>query len=737
MGRKYALNKDELPPMMENFLKCVKLFFTKPLNLERLNPAISNSTWDKAYERIRCYLGFLKTVKNIPSPQLQASIFQNGELVQSYLNYLDVSGLGLEIRTLQHFKETSQSAFALKDFAKENVLVHLSSGDFTFHFQAYKTSKYHGHDEVSIENASGKPFSASTFTKHLKQLFFRLTGTQISINALRSSFITYAYSQTQCSDSLKESIASALRHTRKQSQTTYDRRTANEKKKGALSPAEEFVRASSSAMESRKDYESGDESCSFGIGDFVALAGTSDTDLHQHQTTVVCEVHPPPASNNDDVKSVNHRNRNLLMSPRARNNQKQAQAVQFLPCSLGLAFKCAIRPPREQTQTWMDNRNKNTTKKTRSDLNIFYKWAKTLNETRTIDNIPPDELDKIISHFVVKVCKQNGEQCEPDTLTSYFRSFDRFLREQGKSYSILLDKQFCRSREALSAKRKQLRRFGKGQRPNKALGLSEAQIQQLWQQNQLGNCSSQVLLRTVWFNNTIYFGWRARDEHHRVRFGDFQIREGDGVGGVRYVEWVTERGSKTRTGENEFVPDRPFNPKMFATDGPRCPVKMFTDYMSRRPPDMNYSDAPFYLASIPRPASPIWYKKTATWQALTWLVYERNDSSCWNRRPIHKPFSARRTMISTLRKENVEPLNIIALAGQRNLKSLDSYSEASEEQQHLMSNKISEMIEGEQRKETKNSLKTTSPLASQSNEQESKQGMFHGARFQQLCIELW
>jgi len=54
MGRKYALNKDELPPMMENFLKCVKLFFTKPLNLERLNPAISNSTWDKAYERICC-----------------------------------------------------------------------------------------------------------------------------------------------------------------------------------------------------------------------------------------------------------------------------------------------------------------------------------------------------------------------------------------------------------------------------------------------------------------------------------------------------------------------------------------------------------------------------------------------------------------------------------------------------------------------------------------------------------
>ena len=36
-------------------------------------------------------------------------------------------------------------------------------------------------------------------------------------------------------------------------------------------------------------------------------------------------------------------------------------------------------------------------------------------------------------HFVVKIRKQNGEEFEPDTLTSISRSFDRFLREQGKT----------------------------------------------------------------------------------------------------------------------------------------------------------------------------------------------------------------------------------------------------------------------------------------------------------------
>ena len=34
-----------------------------------------------------------------------------------------------------------------------------------------------------------------------------------------------------------------------------------------------------------------------------------------------------------------------------------------------------------------ENRNKNTTKKTQSDLNVFYRWAKTVNEMRTLENI--------------------------------------------------------------------------------------------------------------------------------------------------------------------------------------------------------------------------------------------------------------------------------------------------------------------------------------------------------------
>lgn len=53
-------------------------------------------------------------------------------------------------------------------------------------------------------------------------------------------------------------------------------------------------------------------------------------------------------------------------------------------------------------------------------------------------------------------------------------------------------------------------------------------------------------------------------------------------------------------------------------------------------------------------------------------------------------------MISMLRKENAEPLDIIALAGQRNMKSLDSYSSTSTEQQKSMSLKLSNYIQAQE-----------------------------------------
>ena len=37
-----------------------------------------------------------------------------------------------------------------------------------------------------------------------------------------------------------------------------------------------------------------------------------------------------------------------------------------------------------------------------SDLNVFYRWAKTVNETRRLEEILPEELDKLLAHSFLK-----------------------------------------------------------------------------------------------------------------------------------------------------------------------------------------------------------------------------------------------------------------------------------------------------------------------------------------------
>ena len=143
------------------------------------------------------------------------------------------------------------------------------------------------------------------------------------------------------------------------------------------------------------------------------------------------------------------------------------------------------------------NRNSNTTKKTKTDLNVWTRWCNSINERRPMEDIPPEELNSLTAHFFIKVRKLNGEEFELGTLTSFQRSFDRYLRQHGEHYNIIQDKSFESSREALESKRKQLRLSGKGTRLNKALGLTNDDLEKFWSEKQLGDHSPEALLGTV------------------------------------------------------------------------------------------------------------------------------------------------------------------------------------------------------------------------------------------------
>lgn len=61
----------------------------------------------------------------------------------------------------------------------------------------------------------------------------------------------------------------------------------------------------------------------------------------------------------------------------------------------------------------------------------------------------PGKLDNYLGSFLLSIRKADGSHHEPDTLTSYNRSIDRFLRE--KVFS-LTDMEFSTSRTVLTSK---------------------------------------------------------------------------------------------------------------------------------------------------------------------------------------------------------------------------------------------------------------------------------------------
>jgi hypothetical protein len=89
---------------------------------------------------------------------------------------------------------------------------------------------------VGQEKKTGKSknqgYTESAWSSMMCNIFKEKTGMNISINCLRSSFITYFYDSDDSANlTLRESIAHGMRHSIVEAQKTYDKRTRQEKKR--------------------------------------------------------------------------------------------------------------------------------------------------------------------------------------------------------------------------------------------------------------------------------------------------------------------------------------------------------------------------------------------------------------------------------------------------------------------------------------------------------------------------
>ena len=157
-------------------------------------------------------------------------------------------------------------------------------------------------------------------------------------------------------------------------------------------------------------------------------------------------------------------------------------------------------------------KSSNTVKKTKSDIRALKRFCSTIDETREPETMTAKELDKLLSRFFKDITKENGEEYEPSSLTSFQRSFRRYFSEKKLPFNIFEDDQFSRSRQVLPAKQKSLVQSGFGNKPNATRELTEEEQEKLFETRQFGEHDPLVLQRTLWWFLSLHFGFRARDE---------------------------------------------------------------------------------------------------------------------------------------------------------------------------------------------------------------------------------
>ena len=167
--------------------------------------------------------------------------------------------------------------------------------------------------------------------------------------------------------------------------------------------------------------------------------------------------------------------------------------------------------------------NEDTRKKTEQNIALLKEFLTLKGESRAVEEIPPNELNSFISEFNITVKKKEGnEDYEPSSLRVMLASFERYLKRKNNGYSIIKDVGFEKARMALKSKQKDLKKKGKGGKPNASVPLIEDDVKLLYDKELLGK-STDALLNTLCFNNTVHFGLHGCKEHRDMCSGNVKL----------------------------------------------------------------------------------------------------------------------------------------------------------------------------------------------------------------------
>ncbi|XP_069034923.1 zinc finger MYM-type protein 2 isoform X3 [Lepisosteus oculatus] len=255
--------------------------------------------------------------------------------------------------------------------------------------------------------------------------------------------------------------------------------------------------------------------------------------------------------------------------------------------------------------------------------------AKELKQTRPVRlkrnllSHAASELNYGLSRFVSEVRRPNGDSYAPDSVFYLCLGIQKHLQENGRTDSIFTDPYYQLFGQELN---KLLKDWQPSVLPDGSL-FCRIEEQYLWSSKQFGDHSPMVLLCTLVYFNTKYFGLRTVEQHLRLSFVNvyrqWKKSPHSKESAVRVhipsiFEDDLEKGASRKRKRREEAGDPDCDPGEGSGRGSRCPVRaherrqLYELYLSKCPGSLKQRTDTFYMKpeSSSCPESPLWYSTT-------------------------------------------------------------------------------------------------------------------------------
>ena len=348
----------------------------------------------------------------------------------------------------------------------------------------------------------------------------------------------------------------------------------------------------------------------------------------------------------------------------------------------------------ELRQFKIENQSAKATKlKTECNVRLFTNFLRTKRVYQPIDEISPSELNDLIGEFIVTVRKNKpghdgSTEYEPSYLKGIMNSIDRYLRDKNYPHSLLRDREFSHARSMLTAKQRDLKRQGKGNKPHRSQSLSPLEIAKMWDSGAFGLKDPVSLQHTLWWYLVTEAGMRAVTEHSHLCWGDVLLKETSD--GKKYLEH-NERQTKMRMDDGAAAKDTPSKIFENGTDPTRCPVRAYMKFADKRPSDFCKPAESFFLQPIILRSDTqyvslnTWYKKQPLGKhSIAKFMKKMAETANLSSHKKITNTSARKYCINQMKRAHVPPTDIAQKSGHKNIQSINNYGLIDECDQEAM-----------------------------------------------------